>query len=179
MRHIRHFYVFDCRRADPIHLVWLSVESVTLFAVFCAISLIKSFLLSLRMGFEKVKIEIYLAIRPKHLHDPSESIFKQLSKNLLIYSSTLGGFPLSFTIEGVFQSGRVLEDGSVYVNCLIEFCVLKIVPSATMYCTDGSLMGIFPVVVDDDEGYTGDFAVKGVAKGKIIGRPSHQEDSDF
>lgn len=132
------------------------------------------------MNFEKMKVEIYLAIRPKHLRDPSESIFKQLSRNLLVHSSVLGGLPLSFTIEGVFQSGRILEDGSVYVNCLIEFCVLKVVPSTAMYCMDGSLMGIFPVVVDGDEKYTGEFAVKSVTKGKIVGgKSSHQEDSDF
>lgn len=131
------------------------------------------------MNFEKNRVEIYLAIRPRHLQDPSESIFRQLSKRLLMYSSVLSGFSLSFTIEGIFHTGKILEDGSVYINCLIDFCVLKITPGSVMFCTDGSLMGIFPVVVDDDVKYTGDFVVKSVTMGKIVGKKLHQEDSDF
>jgi len=132
------------------------------------------------MSFEKIKVEIFIPIRPRLLSDPSTSIFQQLSKNLLRYSNSLGGFPMSFTIEGIFESGQILEDGSIYVNCLIDFCVLKIIPHEQMYCSNGALYGIFPVIVDEDNAYTGEFAVKGFSKNVIIGtQKGIEEESDF
>lgn len=131
------------------------------------------------MVFEKIKLEIYIAIRPRFLNDPSTSIFQQLSENLLTYSHALQGFPLSFTIEGIFESGKMLENGAIYVNCLIEFVVLKIIPNSSMYCSNGTLYGIFPVLVDDNSAFTGEFTVKEY-KNSIIGTERRaEEESDF
>ncbi|KAM0681814.1 hypothetical protein GINT2_000331 [Glugoides intestinalis] len=132
------------------------------------------------MSFEKVKLELELAIRPKYLNDPSTSIFKQLSRYLLQYSTILKGFPLSFEIEGVLPAGRILEDGCVYSKCRINFILFKVAPGDILDCIDGNICGIFKVKVDNEDSYNGEVTVKSVEDDIIIGNKiAIVEDSDF
>ncbi|ELA42122.1 uncharacterized protein VICG_00763 [Vittaforma corneae ATCC 50505] len=128
------------------------------------------------MGFEKVKMELGMSIRPKYLNDPSTSIFKQLCKHLLQYSYNLSGFPLSFTIEGVLPAGKILEDGSVYVDCLVSFYIFRVSPGDVLCSVNGNVCGIFSALVGNEENYTGDIIVKGVDRDKILGMKSAMEE---
>lgn len=119
-------------------------------------------------SFCKIKIEIFFSIHPRFLSDPSQSIYHQLKGCLFKYSKSLNGFPLSFSLEGVTPWGQILDDGSVYVNTLVEFCVLKIVPGDSITSHEGLLMNVFPCIVDEDESFTGSFRFTGVEKGNKI-----------
>lgn len=132
------------------------------------------------MVFQKIKMELGLAISPKYLNDPSTSIFKQLSKHLLQYSNILSGFPLSFNIEGVLPAGKILENGCVFVNCLVTFCTFRVVPGDTLYCTDGIVCGIFNVSVEKEENFNGEITVTKINKDNIEGiKCKSEEESDF
>lgn len=132
------------------------------------------------MSFEKVKLEVELAIQPKYLNDPSTSIFKQLSRCLLQYSTTLKGFPLSFEIEGIVPAGRILEDGSVYTKCRINFLLFQVAPGDILDCIDGNVCSIFKVNVDNDDAYNGEVTVKSIEDDIIIAKKADiVEDSDF
>lgn len=132
------------------------------------------------MGFEKVKMELGVAIRPKYLNDPSTSIFKHLCKYLLQYSYILDGFPLSFNIEGVLPAGTILEDGSVYVDCLVTFYIFRVSPGDVLCSVNGSVYGIFNTLVDGEESYTGDIVVKSIDRDTILAAKSTiEDDSEF
>lgn len=132
------------------------------------------------MSLQKVKLEMKIQISPKYLDDPSTSIFKQLSKHLLLYSHILNGFPLSFEIEGVLPEGRILEDGSVCSICLITFYVFKTAVGDTISCVDGCAFSIFTVQVEDEEEYTGDVLIKEIEGEVIKGvKANTEEDSEF
>lgn len=136
---------------------------------------IESFVMSL----QRVKIEMSLPISPKYLDDPSTSIFKQLSKHLLLYSHILSGFPLSFQIEGVLPKGKILDDGSVYSVCLISFYVFKVTVGDVISCVDGCSLGIFTVQVEEEEDYTGDIIVKEIEGDTIKGIRKEEEEDEF
>lgn len=137
------------------------------------------------MTFLKTKVEVFLPIRPRNLYDPSVDINKLLSNVLFIYSSKLNGFPICYSILGISSSGKILEDGKVYINCLIEFCIIKVVENLKMSCNDGYILGTIPVFIEDLEeekrnSFTGDFFVKNSDNSKIIGiSTAEPEDSDF
>ena len=132
------------------------------------------------MAFEKVQLEIYLLVKPRFLNEPSVGIFKELSQYLLKYSHILSGYPLSFEIEGVKPTGKILEDGSIYANCLISFCVFGVGKGSILTSVNGYVSGVFPVVVDGNENFTGDFMVKSVEETGLIGTESKiEEESDF
>lgn len=121
-------------------------------------------------NFSKVLIEIFLPIAPRSLLDPSSCVFHQLSKLMLKHSVILAGIPISFKIEGITPYGRILDDGSVYVNTLVELCVLKISPGDHVESNDGLYAGIFPCEVDGDDCYSGGLRVKSISgAGKIAG----------
>jgi hypothetical protein len=132
--------------------------------------------------FNSVKMEIFLVIRPKYLNEPAVGIFKDISQFLLKYSQILSGFPLSFEIEGVKPTGKILEDGSIYANCLINFCVFSVKPGTVLQSVDGYVNGIFPVEMTQEgndnfeaggnngvQRFTGDFVVKKIEEEKLFG----------
>lgn len=122
------------------------------------------------LPFASVRAEGFVPVLPRYLSDPSASIFLQFSRLLFCYSSELSGIPLSFTVEGVIPQGRILDGGSVYVNVLVTFCVLKIVPGTYLPAKDGLCMNIFQCVVDGSENYTGRFRIVDVQQPcRIIG----------
>lgn len=133
------------------------------------------------MSFAKIQIEIYLVVKPRYLNEPAVGIFKDLSQYLLRYSRILSGIPLSFEIEGVKPTGKILEDGSIYANCLVSFCVFAVGPGSILHAIDGYVCGVFPVTIDENESFTGDFMVKSMEDSKLIGSISNVmiEDSDF
>ncbi len=131
------------------------------------------------MAFEKVKIKLGIAIHPKYLNDPSSSIFKQLSKHLLQYTHIISGFPLCFNIDGVLPAGKILENGSVYVDGLITFYIFKVTPGDMLYSMDGTICGIFNALIEGEESYTGEMVVKGVEKDMIIGTKISVEEEEF
>lgn len=111
-----------------------------------------------------------IAIRPRHLNDPEASVMQQLVSLLFTYSETLGGMPLCLTIEGIVPVGRLLDDGSVYTSVLASFIVYKAVPNTYLPAVNGTVLGVFPCVVDGADMYTGRFRVERVAApNKIIG----------
>ncbi len=127
--------------------------------------------------FYIIKATIYLTIYPKFLNDPFICIYKQLSKFLLTYSKTFDGIMLSFTIQGITPNGRILDDGSVYVNTLIEACVLKIKVGDKIQATDGMYMNTFSCEVDKEDSFNGEFIVKNIhINGKIIGTGIMEEE---
>lgn len=133
------------------------------------------------MSFEEVQIEIYLVVKAKYLNEPAVGIFKDLSQYLLRYSRILSGFPLSFEIEGVKPTGKILADGSIYANCLVSFCVFGVGPGSILHSVNGYVCGIFPVTVDQDEDFTGDFMIKDIEESRLIGSKTAiaDEESDF
>lgn len=129
-------------------------------------------------GFAKIQLEIHLSIAPKFLQDPSECIFEQLSRLLLKYSTTLSGIPLSFRVEGITPHGKIMDDGSVYINTLTEWVVAKVSPGDCIDATDGMYMLTFPCEVDGDDSYQGRFRVKSIARpSRIVG--TSRLESDF
>lgn len=121
-------------------------------------------------SFVRTQIEIHLSIAPKSLQEPSECIFEHLSRLLLKYSRTLAGIPLSFQVGGITPYGRILDDGSIYINTLTEWVVVKIAPGDRIDATDGMYMLTFPCEVDGDDDYHGCFKVKSIEKSsKIVG----------
>lgn len=132
------------------------------------------------MAFEKVQLELFLVVKPKFLNEPAVGIFKELSQYLLKYSHILSGFPLSFEIEGVKPTGKILEDGSIYANCLISFCVFGVGKGSILTSVNGYVCSVFPVVVDESDNFTGDFLVKSIEENRLIGTESKiEEESDF
>lgn len=129
--------------------------------------------------FARIKLQIYLPIAPKFLQDPSLCIHEKVSRLLLKYSKRISGIPLSFVIEGITPLGRILDGGGVYVNTLLEFCVLKIIPGNYISSVDGMYLNTFPCEVDKEDGHTGSFRVKSIERnGKIVGTNISEED-DF
>lgn len=132
------------------------------------------------MSYEKVRAELGLAIQPEYLGDPSTCIFKQITKSLLQYSHPLQGFPLSFVIGGILPAGKILPDGSVYVDCLVTFYILRISPGDVVCSSEGTLCGIFGISVENEENYTGDVIVKRIEKDVVYGiKVGSEGDSDF
>lgn len=120
--------------------------------------------------FKKVRTEIHFSIHPRYLSDPSQSIYNQLNSYLFKYSRSIGGFPLSFSLEGVTPWGKINDDGSVYVNTLVDFCILKLIPNNIIRSEDGIVMNVFPCVVDGNQSYTGEFRVCNIEeRNKIMG----------
>lgn len=132
------------------------------------------------MAFEKTQIEMMLVTRPKFLNDPSTGIFKDLSRYLFKYSYILDAFPFSFEIEGVKPTGRILDDGSVYTDCLVSFTSFKCSPGDILHASDGYVCAVFHSIVDGSDSFTGDFRVTSIENDKILGTSSNvEEDSDF
>ena len=117
----------------------------------------------------KAQIEIFFSIHPRHLANPSESIYTQLTQTLCKYSASIGGFPLTFDVLGVTPWGTINDDGSVYVNTLVEFLILKIEANDKATIAEGMLMNAFPCTVDGDEIFSGSFHVTKIEGSKIIG----------
>ena len=135
------------------------------------------------MAYEKVQLEIYLVVKPKYLNEPAVGIFRELSQFLLRYSHILSGFPLSFDIEGVKPTGKILEDGSIYAYCLVSFCVFGVGKGSILTADNGYVCNVFPVVVDNNENFNGDFVVKSIEESKLIGTVAkaiiEESESDF
>lgn len=131
-------------------------------------------------NFCVTKATVYLSIYPKLFNDPYQCIHKQISRFLLQYSKILSGILFSFNIEGIIPKGKILEDGSVYINTLIEACVLKIAEGDEIEAVDGMYMKIFTCVVDKEENFNGTFIVKKIEKnGKIFGTGINEEEEEF
>lgn len=128
------------------------------------------------MLFQRLRTEITLAIRPKYLNDPSTSIFKQLQTYMLRYSSTISGFPLLFTVEGILPIGKILPDGCIRVVCLVGLCIFKVGIGDVLYSTDGMVCGAFNTLVDGNENYTGEISVKSIGNDVIQGNAVIEEE---
>lgn len=92
--------------------------------------------------------------------DPEDEIATKLQDYLFSYSHLLQGVPLTYELVGIIPMGKICgETGAIFLEALARFLILSFNIGNVLTCVDGFLMGVFSVIIDKDEEYTGNFKV--------------------
>ena len=78
-------------------------------------------------SFKISTVEMFVPIHPKFLINDkniSYAIFSELSTVLFVPSKIVKGTPITFKVKGIVRKGRILDNGYVVCNILVEFLVL-------------------------------------------------------
>ncbi|KAI5149525.1 hypothetical protein ENBRE01_0959 [Enteropsectra breve] len=126
----------------------------------------------------KMQLQMGMIISSKYLKDPMSCIQKQLDKYILKYSKSLSGIPLCLAAEGITPTGKIMQNGDIYVKALVSIILLKFKDGDAIEIRNGLLCGIFSCAVDGNDNFTGSFKITHVeSSGKIIGTTA--EDTVF